>query len=29
VDTVTALAAELRKLRPGWPASPSGAFVAP
>jgi hypothetical protein len=25
--TVTALAARLRVLRPGWPASPSGAFL--
>ena len=26
--TVAALAVRLRELRPGWPASPSGAFVA-
>ena len=27
--TVAALAARLRELRPGWPASPSGAFLVP
>ena len=27
--TVTTLAARLRVLRPGWPASPSGAFIEP
>jgi arylsulfatase A-like enzyme len=27
--TVATLAARLRELRPGWPASPSGAFLAP
>src|SRR5262249_16032472 len=28
-DTVIALAARLRELRPGWTATPSGAFVEP
>ena len=28
-DTVAAQAAHLRALRPGWPASPSGAFLEP
>jgi arylsulfatase A-like enzyme len=27
--TVATLAARLRVLRPGWPASPSGAFIEP
>jgi len=27
--TVDMLAAQLRVLRPGWPASPSGAFIEP
>ena len=27
--TIATLAAHLRELRPGWPASPSGAFLTP
>ncbi len=28
-SVVSSMATRLRELRPGWPASPSGAFLAP